>query len=103
MFLPYWIKPSENIGVPDVNKNFLSKKDLRQALRNHDKAEMVQKMTDNYKKLDKIKEDDPTVAKEYKERKSLADCRMVFRMRTEMINLKDNMKNMYKCAKDFHV
>ena len=55
-------------------------------------------MTDNYKKLDKIKEDDPTVAKEYMEKKSLADCRIVFRMRTEMINLKENMKNMYKGA-----
>ena len=88
----------EKIGVPDINKNYLSKKDMSQALRNHDKAEMMQKMTDNYKKLDKIKLDDPTVPKEYMEKKCLADCRMVFRMRTQMINLKDNMKNMYKGA-----
>ena len=88
----------EKIGVPDANMNHLTKKGLSQALRNHDKEEMVQKMTDNYKKLDKIKLDDPTTAKEYMERKSLADCRLVFRMRTEMINLKDNMKNMYKGA-----
>ena len=49
----------ENIGVPDINTNYLSKRGLSQALRNCDKAEMMQKMTD------KIKLDDPTVAKEY--------------------------------------
>ena len=84
----------DKIGVPDAKKNHLTKKGLSQALRNHDKAELVKKMTDNYKKLDKIKLDDPTIAKEYMERKSRAGCRFVFKMRTEMINLKNNMKNM---------
>ena len=54
------------------------------------------KVANGYKKLDKIKGDDPTNPKEYLERKSLTDCRMIFRMRTEMIKLKDNMKNNYK-------
>ena len=68
------------------------------ALKNHDKAEIMEKMNRDYKKLDQVKSDDPTIPKEYMERKSIADCRMIFRMRTEMINLKENMKNKYKGA-----
>ena len=50
-------------------------------------------MCKGYKKLDKIEQDDPAIAKEYMERKSIADSRLIFRLRTEMMNLKDNMKN----------
>jgi len=66
------------------------------ALRNHAKAEIMEKMMTGYKKLDRIKQDDPTKAKEYMERKSIADSRLIFRMRTEMVNLRDNMRNKYK-------
>ena len=84
------------IGVPNIV--FVSKQSLKLAIRYHDKAEIMEKMIRDYKKLDQIKSDDPTIAKEYMERKSIADCRMIFRMRTEMINLKENMKNKYKGA-----
>ena len=47
----------------------------------------------SYKKLDKIVDDDPTVAKDYMEKKTLEDARMIFRLRTEMIDVKDNMRN----------
>ena len=46
------------------------------ALKNHDKAEIMEVMCNGYKKLDKIKQDDPTIAKEYMERKSIADSRL---------------------------
>ena len=49
-----------------------------------------------YKKVYKIKDDDPTIPKEYLETRSIADCRMLFRLRTEMVDLKDNMRKRYK-------
>ena len=49
-----------------------------------------------YKKFDRIKEDDPTEPKSYLKQKSLADSRLIFRMRTEMVDIKDNMRNKYK-------
>ena len=57
---------------------------------------MTRQISWKYKKLYKIKQDDPTISKEYMARKSIADSRLIFRLRTEMENLKDNMKNMYK-------
>ena len=86
----------DSIGVQNINS--ISNQSLKMALRHHDKGEIMEKMIKDYKKLDKVKCDDPTVAKEYMEKKSIADCRMIFRMRTEMINLKENMKNKYKGA-----
>jgi hypothetical protein len=84
------------IGVPNANVNILSKNSINLALRNHDRTDMFEKLAKGYKKLDKIKGDDPTKPKEYMERKSISDCRLIFRMRTEMIKIKDNMKNNYK-------
>ena len=84
------------IGIPDVNKHHITKNSLKLALRNHDREEMMVKMTRDYKKLDKIKMEDPTKATEYMENKCLSDTRLIFRMRTEMVNLKDNMRNQYK-------
>ena len=49
-----------------------------------------------YKKLDKIENDDPTIAKDYMGEKSLADSRLIFRLRTEMVDVKDNMRNRYR-------
>jgi hypothetical protein len=55
----------------------LSKQSLSLALRSHDRTEMVEKLMNDYKKLDQIKMEDPTKATEYMERKSLADCRNI--------------------------
>ena len=89
-------KICKDIEVPYVNMKAITRKSICTALRNHDKSEIMEKMNKDYKKLDKIKMDDPTRAKEYMEGKSLADCRVIFRFRTEMINLKENMKNRYR-------
>ena len=48
---------------------------------------------ERYEKLDKVKVDDPTVAKKYMENKVVGDCRVIFRIRTEMLDLMDNMRN----------
>ena len=45
--------------------NNLTKKGLNQAVRDHYKAEMVQMMSHNYKKIKKIRLDYPQIAKEY--------------------------------------
>ena len=83
------------IGIPNANNNLVSKKDLNVALRNHDRKEILEKFG-KYKKLDKILGDDPTKPKDYMMDKSLADSRMIFRIRTEMVDMKDNMRNKYK-------
>ena len=86
------------IGVPSANQNMITKKELSLALRNHDRNEIAEKFT-TYKKLDKIVNDDPTVVKNYMMEKSMADARLTFRLRTEMVDVKDNMRSKYKGAK----
>ena len=54
-----------------------------------DGGEIREKM-DRYEKLDKVKVDDPTVAKKYMENKAVGDCRVIFRIWTNMLYLKDN-------------
>ena len=83
------------IGVPDVNSSIVNKRDLEKALRTHDRNEIREKF-EKYKKIDRIVEDDPTEPKTYMKQKSLADSRLIFRLRTEMVDVKDNMRNKYK-------
>ena len=85
----------EILGMTDVNQNALKKTDIAKAIKTHDGKEIVEKMM-KYEKVDKIKDDDPTMPKEYLETRSIADCRMLFRLRTEMVDLKDNMRGRYK-------
>ena len=42
---------------------------MKLVLEHIDKGEIMEKMIKDYKKLDQIKSDDPTVAKEYMEKK----------------------------------
>ena len=86
------------IGIPNVNHNIVNKKDLNAALRNHDREEILEKFG-KYKKIDKILGDDPTKPKKNMMVNSLADSRIIFRMRTEMLDMKDNMRNKYKYFK----
>ena len=83
------------IGVPNANFNLVTKTELNKALRNHDKTEIIEKFS-KYKKLDKIQNNDPTIAKDYMGEKSLADAMLIFRLRTEMVDMKDNMSNRYR-------
>jgi hypothetical protein len=85
----------EAIGISDINSYEVSKKDILKAVKAHDGIELQERM-EKYEKIDKIKEDNPTVAKQYLETRSIYDCRMIFRIRTEMLDLKDNMRRRYK-------
>ena len=64
------------------------------AVKAHDGIEL-QKRMEKYEKIDKIKEDNPTVVKQYLETRSIYYCTMIFRIRTEMLDLKDNMRRRY--------
>ena len=55
-----------------MNYNFENKRDTDKAIINHDRSEIVEKFV-KYKKIDQIKEDDPTEPKSYLKQKSLAD------------------------------
>ena len=48
------------------------------------------------KKLNQILNDYRTKPKDYMEKTSLSDTRLVFRTRTEMLDVKDNMRGKYK-------
>ena len=85
----------EALGINDVNLQVVKKQDIIRAVKGHDGREMVEQM-EKYQKLDKLKEDNPTQAKNYLETKSISDCRVTFRIRTEMMDLKDNMRRRYK-------
>ena len=81
------------IGIPTVKNSIVDKKDLSDAIRNHDREE--EKKVWN-KKLNQILNDYRTKPKDYMEKTSQADTRLVFRMRTEMLDVKDNMRGKYK-------
>ena len=67
------------------------------AVKAHDGGEIKEKM-EKYEKLDKVKVDDPTLTKGYMENKAVGDCRVIFRIRTKMLDLKDNMRNRYRAS-----
>ena len=77
----------------------MSKSEINKAVKAHDAREMIASM-ENYKKLDKVKMDNPSMAKQYMETTSILDCRLIFSIRTEMVELKDNRRNMFKGSTD---
>ena len=88
-------KICEALGINYVNLQVVKKQDIIRAVKGHDGRDMVEQM-EKYQKLDELKEDNPTQAKNYLETKSISDCRVIFRIRTEMMDLKDNMRRRYK-------
>ena len=65
-------------------------------LRSTTMGEIRAVMSSNYTKLDELVEIEDGCVKEYMKMKNLAESRMMFRIRTKMLNLKDNMKGKYK-------
>ena len=70
-------KICEALGINYVNLQVVKKQDIIRAVKGHDGREMVEQM-EKYQKLDKLKEDNPTQAKNYLETKSISDCRVIF-------------------------
>ena len=84
------------VGIQDVNQSSMNKRDVDMAIRKVNKEEIVQEMKDKYKKLDDLVATENGVVKEYMQTKNIAESRLMFRIRTKMLDLKENMKGKYK-------
>ena len=84
------------IGLPDANVVTIAKAQVDKAIKEYNKGEIRAVMSSNYTKLDELVEVEDGCVKEYMKMKNLAESRMMFRIRTKMLNLKDNMKGKYK-------
>ena len=84
------------IGIPDVNQSTVNKRDVDFAIQKVNREEIVMVMKDKYKKLDELVETENGLVKEYMKTKNITESRMLFRIRTKMLDLKENMKGRYK-------
>ena len=84
------------IGLPDANVVTIAKAQVDKAIKEYNKVEIRAVMSSNYTKLDELVEVEDGCVKEYMKMKNLAESRMMFRIRTKMLNLKDNMKGRYR-------
>ena len=66
---------------------------IKDAINRHHATEAKEQMG---KKLQGIKNEEIGKTKEYMKTKCISDCRLQFRIRTNMVELKANMKGMYK-------
>jgi hypothetical protein len=82
----------EEIGVEDCNVNPLGKGHLSKAIRAHHKEEMVKEMG---KKMADLVAEETGYGKGYMKQNKIEDSRTMFRYRTKMLELKENMKGIY--------
>ena len=85
----------EEINIPDVNCHDLEKSHIRRAIEEHHKCEIIEEMKKREKKLGDLVENETARVKDYMMLNNIADSRTMFRIRTKMLELKANMKNMY--------
>ena len=81
------------INIKNINEDDVPKWLVRDAIRVHHANEAREEMG---KKLVNIKNEEIGKTKDYMKTKCIADCRIQFRMRTNMLQLKANMKGSYK-------
>ena len=81
------------LSIKNINENDVPKWIVRDAVRVHHASEAREEMG---KKLENIKNEEIGRTKDYMETKCIADCRLQFRIRTNMVELKANMKGSYK-------
>ena len=84
------------IDLPDANSLDVTKSQVDKAIKEYNKVEIKEAMTSKYTKLDDLVEMEDSCLKEYMKMKNLAESRMMFRIRTKMVNLKENMKGKFK-------
>ena len=90
----------EEIGLPDVNEVDIPVNDIKEAISNHHykfiKEELAAERKGT-KKLKDIKDDDFRNVQEYFSDKSVANGRMAFRIRSQMVEgIPSNFKNKYQ-------
>ena len=95
-------KICEELGLPNILKESINKNKwdsmVKKATRNNHEEELKAEV-ESKKKLEAIKEENMR-RKEYFETKSLENTRLMFRIRTRMIDLKANFKNKPTNKKD---
>ena len=83
----------EEIKVSSINQNDVPKWMIRQAVTKHHAEEAKEEMG---KKLRNIKDEEIGKVKDYMGTHCITDCRLQFRIRTNMVDLKANMKGRYR-------
>ena len=81
------------LGIKNINDSDIPKWIIKDAIVRHHATEARAEMG---KKLAGIMNDEIGVAREYMRTNFIEDCRFQFRLRTKMVDLKANMKGMYK-------
>ena len=81
------------IKIQNVNEVEVPKSEIKDAISKHHAEEARDQMG---KKLKDIKNEEIGKPKEYMRTKCISDCRLKFRIRTNMVELKANMKGSYR-------
>ena len=89
-------KICENIGIPDVNYNFVPTNDIKDAISGHHYADMKGEL-EKSSKLEDIKHEDFWKPQAYMEDKSIENGRCAFRIRSKMVDsIPANFKNKFR-------
>ena len=84
------------IGIPDINKEMVTKMEVKNAIFENRYKEMVD-IVKTKKKLEDIKEEDFREVQPYFMDKSVEKVRMAFKIRTQMVqDIPGNYKNKYR-------
>ena len=89
-------KICNNISIPDLNSNVVSKEEIKDAIWNHHYLDIKEELSKS-KKLCDIKDEDFTKVQSYFDGKSVESTRMAFQVRSHMVpEIPGNFKNKYK-------
>ena len=84
------------LGIPDINMNNIPAEDIGKAVLEHHNKELVEEVLQS-KKMKEHKNDNFKHVQEYFKDKSLYNCRMAFRIRSEMVkDIKGNFSDKYR-------
>ena len=90
----------QELNIPDVNNESVSKVTIKEAIFNHHYAAMKKEM-DGMTKMEPVKNDDFREKQDYFNCKSIENGRMAFRIRSQMLDeIPGNYKNKYRIDKD---
>ena len=86
----------KEIGIPDINGEFLSKTEIKNAIFDHHYKEMLENI-EGSKKLEDIKHEEFNEVQHKFQVKSVENTRMAFRVRCHMVpDIPDNFKAKYR-------
>ena len=84
------------INIPDVNNVWVTKEEIKNAIKNHHYQDMKKELDDSKKLMD-IKDEDFSEVQDYFREKSVWKTRMAFKVRTKMLTeIPANVKNKFK-------